>query len=748
MPNGRVIQRSVDDDSRTEAWKDNYGVMEVWTYDHLGRVVQFEGPGGLKTQLRYADRNEMITALLPDHTTVSYEYDPQGNLVRETDALGRRTDYTFTPFGILTSIVRAGGWRLDFEYDTEDNMVTVTSPTGTVARMEYNQRAQMIVLRSFDGRETHFGYDDQNRLTSCSEVPSGIKIDYEYDSQSRMTRASYSDGAFIEADYSAGGDIVALTNESCRLKFELDLDGNVIREETDDAWVQYTYDPLGNIESVSSSWGSSLRYSWDLRGRLATASLSPTQVYGFDYDGRDLLVACFWPNGYVERLVYDPVDRLIETHLHDESGTERYRVNYVYDDADRLVRISRHDGVNLEYTYDVLDRVLRVKRDGIVTESYEYDLDGNTLVLRDGTPVRVEPGGRIVLEGGNRSVSYDDAGRLESQTVDGATFKYRHNALGQLTSVEDQDGNLTRFVYDGLGRRVRKISPSGNLDFLWTSLTPLVERGRTGSVTYLFLPGSFFLKAADNGKPFSFVLDHLGSPIGAFSDPGQPPIQTERSLWAELTPDSLNHDDVPDIGRLGQYWDADLGLYYNWHRYYDPSLARYLEPDPLDLSGGLNLYAYPEQPLAWVDPFGLYICRIKMNECWNEAQEADAAKKLERLNEKKQENPNLRSDGRCTFQTAEERWKYCKKKGRLTKNQLKEKRQFRAPCTVQHIDHILEKQLKGGDDCDNLQALNAKVNMSFGAQILRCRRNNGYRTPSSFQFYKTQTIPCKPGNEC
>jgi RHS repeat-associated protein len=30
----------------------------------------------------------------------------------------------------------------------------------------------------------------------------------------------------------------------------------------------------------------------------------------------------------------------------------------------------------------------------------------------------------------------------------------------------------------------------------------------------------------------------------------------------------------------GQYYDAETGLHYNYHRYYDPKLGRYLKPDP------------------------------------------------------------------------------------------------------------------------------------------------------------------------
>jgi RHS repeat-associated protein len=63
----------------------------------------------------------------------------------------------------------------------------------------------------------------------------------------------------------------------------------------------------------------------------------------------------------------------------------------------------------------------------------------------------------------------------------------------------------------------------------------------------------------------------------------------------------------------GQYADAESGLFYNRHRYYDPELRMYITPDPLGLAGSLQPYTYVPDPMEWIDPLGL---RPGKKVCW------------------------------------------------------------------------------------------------------------------------------------
>jgi RHS repeat-associated protein len=57
----------------------------------------------------------------------------------------------------------------------------------------------------------------------------------------------------------------------------------------------------------------------------------------------------------------------------------------------------------------------------------------------------------------------------------------------------------------------------------------------------------------------------------------------------------------------GQYFDAETGLHYNYMRDYNPTIARYVQADPIGIDEGNNqLYTYvANNPLLKIDPKGL-----------------------------------------------------------------------------------------------------------------------------------------------
>ncbi|WP_272896770.1 RHS repeat-associated core domain-containing protein, partial [Aeromonas cavernicola] len=76
------------------------------------------------------------------------------------------------------------------------------------------------------------------------------------------------------------------------------------------------------------------------------------------------------------------------------------------------------------------------------------------------------------------------------------------------------------------------------------------------------------------------------------------------NVWQKEVADLAAPIETP-LRFQGQYWDAETGLHYNRHRYYQPDTGRFISPDPIGLAGGINNYQYAPNPIGWVDPLGL-----------------------------------------------------------------------------------------------------------------------------------------------
>jgi RHS repeat-associated protein len=114
-----------------------------------------------------------------------------------------------------------------------------------------------------------------------------------------------------------------------------------------------------------------------------------------------------------------------------------------------------------------------------------------------------------------------------------------------------------------------------------------------------------------SGNSFYFVTDGLSSvrSVMGYND--------STSKWEEVA--YFEHDEYGNempattgsspktwVGGLGVADDtSETNLFYMRRRHYDPNLGRFLNPDPIGLSGGMNLYNYSTNPVNYVDPTGL-----------------------------------------------------------------------------------------------------------------------------------------------
>ena len=115
-----------------------------------------------------------------------------------------------------------------------------------------------------------------------------------------------------------------------------------------------------------------------------------------------------------------------------------------------------------------------------------------------------------------------------------------------------------------------------------------------------------------NGKAYSIISDHLGTPILAVDSEGNEVWNRQLDIYGqvkkEIKASSLGDDVRPFIPFLyqGQYYDFETNLAYNRYRYYSPETGAYISQDPIGLAGGNpTLYGYVFDPNSWIDPLGL-----------------------------------------------------------------------------------------------------------------------------------------------
>ena len=81
----------------------------------------------------------------------------------------------------------------------------------------------------------------------------------------------------------------------------------------------------------------------------------------------------------------------------------------------------------------------------------------------------------------------------------------------------------------------------------------------------------FFLKRANaNGKHYSIITDHLGTPIEAYNQEGELIWEREQDLYGNSRQGFAKENFRCPFKYQGQYYDSEVELCYNRFRYYHP----------------------------------------------------------------------------------------------------------------------------------------------------------------------------------
>ena len=298
-------------------------------------------------------------------------------------------------------------------------------------------------------------------------------------------------------------------------------------------------------------------------------------------------------------------------------------------------------------------RVLNIACSSIIACATSYEInsyktnDANNRLTQRGT-------------GANATTyQYDDAGNLTQKTEAGKVTQYSYDTQNRLIEVNNtsnaqaslQNKLIARYGYDPLDRRIWKEqykSADGQAlaqpqrtyylyadEGLIAESTQAITLNADGSVSAgaapqittqygprpdsEFTTGVLFVKTTNtntssNGQQsFAYLHhDHLQTPLQATDKAGNVVWAASYNAFGKAaitTPAATANNPTINLNlRLpGQYLDEETGLHYNWHRYYDGDIGRYVTGDPVGLAAGVNRFAYVlGNPLSRTDPLGLW----------------------------------------------------------------------------------------------------------------------------------------------
>ncbi len=267
---------------------------------------------------------------------------------------------------------------------------------------------------------------------------------------------------------------------------------------------------------------------------------------------------------------------------------------------------------DLKYEYDEGGRLHKVWSDERLIEEYLYGEFGEryfgATARMPHRTFRYGPGLRLE-QAGNVKYFYDEYGCLikKQHGAEVTEFSYHHS--GQLEQVKLPDGRSISYAIDPEGMRIAKsINGAVVESYLWYDFISLA------AVTDNYGNRKEFEYDEDgdpaamrfNENVYYFATDQVGTINIVANAEGNEVKRIIRDSFGNLIVDTNKRMDI-SLGFAAGLYDKDTGLVHFGFREYDPSIGRFITPDPLGLAGGdVDVYGYcADDPVNFIDRIGL-----------------------------------------------------------------------------------------------------------------------------------------------
>lgn len=594
------------------------GTTPLWTnyrYDLLGRTLTETRPNGAVTTSEYKGFTvRMVNALKQTNSRV---VNSQGWLLSSTDALNNQVRYTYDSVGNLLTLVDPAGNTTTMQYDLRGRKISMRDPDSGTVTYRYNVLNELVEQTDAKKQTVSLTYDLLGRMTQRTEPegvsqwvydtsakgigllaavsgPNGYKESYSYDSLSRLTKVTY-----------------ALDGQSLAVENAYDAYSRVVKLIYPGGFrIRNIYTEQGYLKEVRNDATNALYWRADrlnARGQMEQATFGNNLVTKQAFNAQ---------TGFLQTIQTGPAS----------APNQVQNFSFAFDSLGNLTsRADKNQTLTEKFTYDGLNRLVQAQVNTRTADTIQYNTLGNITFKSDvGSYIYggngAGPHAVTAISGGiSASFVYDANGnRIKSNSGSIAYTSFN------LPTTLVQGGIRISYVHGPSHDRYKRTVQANGVTTTTLMIGTLYEKesvgGRTTQNYYIPAAGQVvaMYAASSNGMNTTryFHRDHLGS-ITAITDGAGTVIERQNyDAWGkQRTSDwrSINGaiTSVVRRGYTGHEQLDEVGLIHMNGRVYDPTIGRFLSPDPFvqapEFSQSLNRYTYVlNNPLSLTDPSGFF----------------------------------------------------------------------------------------------------------------------------------------------